>query len=1055
MSNSNDEVTTQQNTNENISEKELYEIFEFQYDDLFCKILKITEKSFLSFLKQQVLFQLQIINKNVVQKILKAYLDLFAKRYKENLKLVQSHYNIIKEKMQKENNDLIYLDVTNCYIHCHKCFNIIHKCGKKLVLYEDFIYCIKCNNVYNKNQILLFCPECKKNYLSKIRKPVFNGNKKFEKLFLTKFKKYHCNTNKEEKIKCLKCSNNLYFRLSQHNSDNESNINIIYCIKCKLKYSIKDVFFKCKLCLKNFKGEAKLFRDFSKKEKNILFLIHTLLRNKNVLPNNYLYEKNCKCDLKTITEYYHNEDNGKLIEGLKNNKKSVVCNKCFTNFKYDEMKWNCPKCQSEFRYKKNKNKIHSSNDFIELSEENEILESRKIPVFKVNLSKKDSNQENNVNNKEKIEEQSININNNNLNSNINDNNIRVIINKNENQIKNINLNFNNIKSKNIYIKQNVINKNIKTKYAMRKSRSKNDIAVKKNQKNNNDIAYLNSKQTKKNKIDNKSKSKSKNNDKNFEDYQNKSEKNNEKEDIKEKNIKKENDQKTEEHKSIDTKEIFNQIRDNIYNFDDDSYYMFSPDVTNKKLSQKKILIDKKDKNIIKPKHKNTQYFYNDELNKNNLYREKSFILSQEGLDKNEIFKQSEINNNEGNNKDINRKMQSTGNFDNIQLESDNDNNKRHIRYTKKIYLYNSKNPKIIDGNNNYFQPENNLSKYMKNSYFNRNQKHNHNLYGNDNEYLFSNDSSFQNFDNYEINYQNNINYHQLNLYNFNSENYSIIKLLGKGANGKIYLVSDMQTKQNYAIKSILIDNELDIKMLEEEYNLIYELIYENPELKIVNIYGLEVRRINKFSYFFNVLMEAALSDWEVEIISRKKKNRYYTEEELFYILANLIGTLSYLQEKNISHRDLKPQNILYFGNNEYKICDFGEAKYADDKKNQSSNINFDDSKQTIRGTQLYMSPILFKAVKYKPDSLTKYNSFKSDVFSLGLCFLHASSLDSDILYKIREITDMKKIIDIVNNYLGKRYSQNYINFLLNMLQIDENSRPDFIELNSWLLFDTN
>ena len=33
-----------------ISEKDLYEIFEFQYDDLFCKILKINEKSFIYFL---------------------------------------------------------------------------------------------------------------------------------------------------------------------------------------------------------------------------------------------------------------------------------------------------------------------------------------------------------------------------------------------------------------------------------------------------------------------------------------------------------------------------------------------------------------------------------------------------------------------------------------------------------------------------------------------------------------------------------------------------------------------------------------------------------------------------------------------------------------------------------------------------------------------------------------------------------------------------------------------------------------------------------------------
>ena len=43
-----------------ISENRLYEIFETQYDDLFCKILKITEKTFTYFLQQQVLFNLLI-----------------------------------------------------------------------------------------------------------------------------------------------------------------------------------------------------------------------------------------------------------------------------------------------------------------------------------------------------------------------------------------------------------------------------------------------------------------------------------------------------------------------------------------------------------------------------------------------------------------------------------------------------------------------------------------------------------------------------------------------------------------------------------------------------------------------------------------------------------------------------------------------------------------------------------------------------------------------------------------------------------------------------------
>ena len=69
MSDSNeDEIKPEDNIAEYISEKELYDIFEFNYDDLFCKILKITEKSLTYFLKQQVIYNLHIIKKKFLLK---------------------------------------------------------------------------------------------------------------------------------------------------------------------------------------------------------------------------------------------------------------------------------------------------------------------------------------------------------------------------------------------------------------------------------------------------------------------------------------------------------------------------------------------------------------------------------------------------------------------------------------------------------------------------------------------------------------------------------------------------------------------------------------------------------------------------------------------------------------------------------------------------------------------------------------------------------------------------------------------------------------------------
>jgi serine/threonine protein kinase len=59
-------------------------------------------------------------------------------------------------------------------------------------------------------------------------------------------------------------------------------------------------------------------------------------------------------------------------------------------------------------------------------------------------------------------------------------------------------------------------------------------------------------------------------------------------------------------------------------------------------------------------------------------------------------------------------------------------------------------------------------------------------------------------------------------------------------------------------------------------------------------------------------MELAVTDWEKEILHLQKKKSYYTEETLLKILSSLVKTFAQLQKNNVSHRDIKPQNILIF-----------------------------------------------------------------------------------------------------------------------------------------------
>ena len=102
-------------------------------------------------------------------------------------------------------------------------------------------------------------------------------------------------------------------------------------------------------------------------------------------------------------------------------------------------------------------------------------------------------------------------------------------------------------------------------------------------------------------------------------------------------------------------------------------------------------------------------------------------------------------------------------------------------------------------------------------------------------------------------------------------------------------------------------------------------------------------------------MEVANCDWEQELINRHKENAYYTENELIDILKSLVNTLAELQKRGISHRDVKPQNILCFGKDGYKLSDFGEAKTKKKTFIKSNNYAYIRSKKqkTLRGTELY------------------------------------------------------------------------------------------------------
>ena len=268
---------------------------------------------------------------------------------------------------------------------------------------------------------------------------------------------------------------------------------------------------------------------------------------------------------------------------------------------------------------------------------------------------------------------------------------------------------------------------------------------------------------------------------------------------------------------------------------------------------------------------------------------------------------------------------------------------------------------------------------------------------------------------------------------FNFNDYKIITQLGQGTFGKIYLV---QNKNNelFSMKKIILSEELDVQSVMNEYKMCQKLKHPN----VVKILGIYNNKLDSTTYVVYVLMEVGLTDWEKEIHTYCDKNLEYSEKDLIQIIKQLSSVLSFLQKKNISHRDIKPQNILVFKNNIYKVADFGEAKQID---NIAKNlINY-----SLRGTELYMSPLLFNGLRTGQIDI-KHNLFKSDVYSLGLCILYAAVTSNKPLYEIRKYVDMNATKKYLDKLLKQKYSPKFLSLLYSMLEIHEKNRPDFIEL---------
>ena len=334
----------------NIQKHQLEKIFYVQYNDIFSKIITSAFQDLFSMLKKQVLYHLKIIGLSCEIPLLYFLYDKYYNLIKNEQLRIRNIYKTINKKSSSINN---YLDILDIYIHCFRCKEAVHKCGNKLIIFDDLYFCIKCKKVYNHNQIKLYCKECKKTYLTTGRneEEIRNGY-----LYRVSFINYHCFSENEELIKCLNCGDYLYYNPTKIKVEEILNKRIIdiYCIKCKLIFDTTKIFFNCNICGNNFKCQPQIYRNFSSSKKYVFILIHAFRKGKYALPssnNHDIIKKECNCNINGVMYFLHN-DNGILYEGKKNGYKVIICDYCYGMFNFENFNWNCPFCGIEFNTNK-------------------------------------------------------------------------------------------------------------------------------------------------------------------------------------------------------------------------------------------------------------------------------------------------------------------------------------------------------------------------------------------------------------------------------------------------------------------------------------------------------------------------------------------------------------------------------------------------------------------------------------------------------------------------------------------------------------------------------
>ena len=278
------------------------------------------------------------------------------------------------------------------------------------------------------------------------------------------------------------------------------------------------------------------------------------------------------------------------------------------------------------------------------------------------------------------------------------------------------------------------------------------------------------------------------------------------------------------------------------------------------------------------------------------------------------------------------------------------------------------------------------------------------------------------------------------------KDYKLIKSIGKGAFGEVFLTKKGNSPKLYATKIIPYSNlktEESKKYLKNEIKIMQQLDHPN----IIKLYDIKDKNEHKY------LVMDYINGGSLSELFKKYKLLYgapFPQKMIQFFVKQIVQGLIYIHSKNIIHRDLKLDNILldYPPNIKIEARDYTQAqvKIIDFGLSTQLQSSRGDLAKSVVGSPIYMDPIILQ--KYKEAggiNRFKYYDEKADIWSLGA--LTYEMLTGENLFKARNLPDLINKVDEGNYFLNvKDLSCEVISFLNCMLQYYPEKRLSAKEL---------